>query len=194
MNKYTANAGQRETAITHATSILIRALDPMPSRQGLNDTPLRVARAWAEWCSGYDVDVATLFTTFEDGAEGCDQMVVVKDIPFYSHCEHHLAPFFGTATVAYIPKGKVIGLSKLSKVVDTYARRLQVQERMTNQIADIIDVNLRPQGVGVVVRARHLCMESRGVRQQGHSTLTSALRGAIKEDGTARAEFLALSR
>lgn len=180
--------------IAYATSQLINELDPTPARQGIRETPERVARAWEEWCSGYGVDIPGLFKCFNDGADGCDQMVVVKDIPFYSQCEHHLAPFFGTATVAYIPKGKLIGLSKLPKLVDAYARRLQVQERMTNQIADAIDTNLSPVGVGVVVRARHLCMESRGIRQQGHHTVTSALRGVIRELGEARSEFLALAR
>jgi GTP cyclohydrolase I len=121
-------------------------------------------------------------------------MVVVKDMPFYTHCEHHMAPFFGTATVAYIPAGKIVGLSKLSRVVNAYARRLQVQERLTNQIADAINDNLQPKGVGVVLKARHLCMESRGICQQGSSTVTSALRGVMRDVPEARAEFLDLAR
>jgi GTP cyclohydrolase I len=120
-------------------------------------------------------------------------MVVVRNIPFYSQCEHHLAPFFGTATISYIPQQKIIGLSKLSRMLDIFARRLQVQERLTNQVADALFDNLNPLGVGVLIRARHLCMESRGVCQQGHETVTSALRGAMKEDARARAEFMQLT-
>jgi len=121
-------------------------------------------------------------------------MVIVKDIPFYTHCEHHMAPFFGTATVAYIPNGRIVGLSKISRIVDMFARRLQVQERLTNQIADALAENLLPKGVGVVIKARHLCMESRGICQQGHHTITSALRGVLKEDEKARAEFMSLAK
>lgn len=163
-------------------------------REGLRDTPLRVVKAWSEWTSGYEVNVPGLLKCFEDGANGCDEMVLVNDIPFYSHCEHHLAPFFGTVSVGYIPQGKIVGLSKLSRLVDAFGRRLQVQERMTNQIADALWENLSPIGVGVVVRARHLCMESRGVRQQGHHTVTSALRGVFKDSQEARAEFMQLTR
>jgi GTP cyclohydrolase I len=132
--------------------------------------------------------------TFEDGAEGADEMVVVKDIPFYTHCEHHMAPFFGTATIAYLPDKKIVGLSKLNRVLDAYARRLQVQERLTCQVADAIMNNLSPLGCGVVIKARHLCMESRGVCQQGHHTITSALRGLFKEESAVRSEFMALAR
>lgn len=161
-------------------------------RPGLHDTPDRVAKAWLhEWCSGYYVNVPALLKTFEDGADGVDEMIVVKDIPVYSHCEHHLAMIFGTATVAYIPNGKIVGLSKINRVVDAYARRLQVQERLTNQVAEAIWAHLHPLGVAVRVKARHMCMESRGVRQQGHYTVTQALRGVFKEDAKARAEFLA---
>lgn len=162
-------------------------------RPGLIETPARVAKAWAHWTSGYDKDPADVLKVFEDGAEGYDEMVVVKDIPIYSKCEHHLADIFGTATVAYIPNGRVVGLSKLSRVVNIYARRLQVQERMTAQIADALNNNLRPLGVGVLLRCRHMCMESRGICQQGHHTITSALRGALKDDASARAEFMALA-
>jgi GTP cyclohydrolase I len=130
---------------------------------------------------------------FEDGAEKHDQMITVKDIPIYSHCEHHMAPIFGTVTISYIPDGKIVGLSKLSRLANIYARRLQVQERMTDQIADALYGNLQPVGVGVMVKARHLCMESRGVCQQGHHTITTALRGALK-DGAPREEFLRLAQ
>lgn len=162
-------------------------------REGLRETPKRVAKAWAKWTEGYYMDAADILKVFEDGAENCDEMVIVKDIPIYSHCEHHLAAIFGTATIAYIPNGKIVGLSKLSRLADMYGRRLQVQERLTNQIADALEKHLQPLGVGVVIRARHMCMESRGVCQQGHHTITSALRGNIKDNLETRAEFMALA-
>lgn len=164
------------------------------NREGLQETPARVAKAWKQWTSGYNVDIPALLKVFEDGADGYDEMVMVKDIPIYSKCEHHLADIFGTCTIAYIPNGKIVGLSKLSRVADAFARRLQVQERLTSQIANALNDNLNPQGVGVIIRARHMCMEARGICQQGHHTVTSALRGVFKTDPTARAEFLALAR
>jgi GTP cyclohydrolase I len=173
---------------------LLQFIGENPERGGLEETPARVAKAWAFWCSGYDQDIGALLKTFEDGAEGCDEMVVVKDIPFYTHCEHHMAPFFGTATIAYLPDKKIVGLSKLNRVLNAYARRLQVQERLTAQVADALMEHLKPLGCGVVVKARHLCMESRGVCQQGHHTVTSALRGVFKDEPSARAEFLQLAR
>ncbi len=160
-------------------------------RPGLLETPERVAKAWEHWTSGYNKDVSKIFTTFEDGAENYDEMVVVRDLPFYSHCEHHMAPFFGRATIAYIPDGRIVGLSKLARLLDIYACRLQVQERLTNQVATAIEGHLEPLGVGVVIKARHLCMESRGICKQGHYTITSALSGAIKDQPETRAEFLA---
>lgn len=164
-------------------------------RGGLKDTPFRVARAWKEWCSGYNHNPDEVFKHFEDGAAKYDEMVIVRDIPFYSHCEHHLAPFFGTTSIAYIPTGRVLGISKLARLTDIFSRRLQVQERLTNQIADTLmeHAQLKPAGVGVLIKARHLCMESRGIKQQGHQTITSALRGAILEKPAARAEFLNLT-
>lgn len=172
---------------------LLHAIGEDPGRPGLLATPGRVARAWEEWASGYNVNVANLLTTFEDGAENVDEMVVIRNIPFYSHCEHHLAPIFGTVTIAYIPDGRIVGLSKLNRLVDAYARRLQVQERMTTQIADAIMKHLKPLGCGIVVSGRHLCMESRGIKQQGHSTHTSALRGVFKEEPEVRSEFMLLA-
>lgn len=160
-------------------------------REGLRETPARVAKAWGHWCGGYHMDPAEILKVFEDGADHYDEMVLVRDIPLYSKCEHHLADIFGTACVAYIPNGRIVGLSKLSRLVDCFARRLQVQERLTVQIADALQEHLKPLGVGVLIRARHMCMESRGIRQQGHHTVTTALRGAMKEDGRTRAEFLA---
>jgi GTP cyclohydrolase I len=163
-------------------------------RPGLVETPSRVVKAWEEKTSGYGVDIPGLLKVFEDGAEGYDEMVIVKDIPIYSQCEHHLESIFGTATIAYIPNGKIVGLSKLSRLADAFARRLQVQERLTAQIADALNENLQPKGVGVIIKARHMCMESRGLKQQGHHTITSALRGVIKTDPTARSEFLLLAQ
>lgn len=162
-------------------------------REGLAETPARVVKAWKHWCSGYDADIPALLKVFEDGADGYDEMVMVKNIPIYSKCEHHLADIFGTCTIAYIPNGRIVGLSKLSRVADAFARRLQVQERLTCQIADALHDNLIPKGVGVIIKARHMCMESRGLCQQGHHTVTSALRGVLKDDPTARAEFMALA-
>jgi GTP cyclohydrolase I len=164
-----------------------------PARGGLTETPRRVAKAWEYWAGGYSMDPGAVLKVFEDGAEGMNEMVMVKDIPFYSHCEHHMAPFFGKATVAYIPDGRIVGLSKINRLVDGFARRLQVQERLTTQIADAIATHLQPKGVGVILSARHLCMESRGVCQHGHSTTTSALRG-VMVDGAVRQEFLHLAR
>lgn len=165
-----------------------------PLRPGLLETPIRVAKAFEHWFGGYAIDVPSLFKVFEDGAEGADQMVAVCHIPFYSKCEHHMADIFGHATVAYIPRGRIVGLSKLNRVVDAYARRLQVQERLTNNIADAIQTHLDPIGVGVYITARHMCIESRGVCQHGHHTVTTALRGAIKDEPQTRAEFLALCK
>lgn len=173
---------------------LLQFVGEDPERGGLLETPRRVAKAWGHWCSGYGKNAADILKVFEDGAEKCDEMVIVKDIPIYSKCEHHLADIFGTVTIAYIPNGKIVGLSKLSRLADMFARRLQVQERLTNQIADALEEHLQPKGVGVIVRARHLCMESRGICQQGHHTITSALRGVLKDKPEARAEFMELAK
>jgi GTP cyclohydrolase I len=168
--------------------------DPDPSREGLRETPDRVSAAWEHWLSGYAVDVDALCKVFDDGGEGYDEMVFVGTIPFYSHCEHHLAPFFGEAHVAYIPfNRKIIGLSKIPRVVDAFARRLTVQERITTQVADTLERNLKPRGVGVIIEARHLCVESRGVGKPGTITRTCALRGVMRESAGARAEFLSMA-
>lgn len=164
------------------------------AREGLDETPKRVVKAWDTWFGGYNIDPVEILKVFEDGAEGVDEMVIEVDIPFYTHCEHHMAPFFGLASVAYIPDGKVLGLSKMNRLVDIFARRLQVQERLTNQIADALETHLKPKGVGVLLRARHMCVESRGVQHRGCSTTTSALRGAIKNEPDARMEFLTLAK
>ena len=183
---------------------LIAIIGEDPTRGGLVETPRRVLEAWKYWAGGYDVDVQALLKCFEDGSEKYDEMIIVSNISFHSHCEHHLAPFFGVAHVGYLPNKRIVGLSKLARVVDAYARRLQVQERMTQQIANalyaggergVVDqmTGFAPRGVGVIVEARHLCMESRGVTKSGAITTTSALLGVMKESG-AREEFLALAR
>lgn len=184
--------GDAEGGIVPNIIRILEYIGEDPHRGGLLETPKRVAKAWDYWFGGYNKEPAEILKTFEDGAEQCDEMVIVKDIPFYSHCEHHMAPIFGTASVAYIPNGKIVGLSKLSRLVDLFARRLQVQERLTNQIAEALQEHLDPKGVGVLIRARHLCMESRGICQQGHHTVTSALRGVMREPGGAREEFINL--
>lgn len=164
-----------------------------PTRPGLLETPERVVKAWREWFDGYGKDPASVLKTFEDGAEGCgDEMVLVKNIDIKSWCEHHMAPFFGVAHIAYIPNGRIVGLSKLPRLADIFSRRLQVQERLTNQIADAINEHLDPKGVGVVIEATHFCMCSRGVNKQGSTTITSALRKAFKDDPSCRSEFMSL--
>jgi GTP cyclohydrolase I len=163
-----------------------------PEREGLLRTPERVAKSLSWLTSGYATDVADVvgegvFT------EETDQMVMVRDIEMYSLCEHHLLPFFGKVHVAYVPNGKIIGLSKLPRIVEVFARRLQVQERLTQQIADAISEVLQPRGVGVVIEAAHLCMMMRGVEKQSSSTITSALRGVFRDDARTREEFLRLA-
>lgn len=180
-----------------ADDIVVRLLQYLgedPERQGLTETPARVLKAWKHWCSGYTLKPEDVLKSFKDGAEGVDEMVLVKNIPIYSHCEHHLAPFFGVAHIAYIPNGHIAGLSKLVRLAEVFARRLQVQERITNQIADALTEHLSARGAGVVLECRHLCMESRGVCKSGATTVTSAMRGAMLDKPAARAELLSLVR
>lgn len=172
----------------------IASLGENPDRAGLRDTPARMTRAWQHWTSGYAQDPAEILKTFEDGAEEYNELIVVKGIPVYSHCEHHLAPFFGTAIIGYVPHGKIVGLSKLTRLVDCFSKRLQVQERMTSQIATALMTQLEPKAVGVVLRCRHLCMESRGIRSPGEETVTSAMLGELQPNLAMRTEFLALAR
>lgn len=171
---------------------LIRLIGDDPTREGLRETPDRVVKAWQHWGSGYMVDVDKVLKVFKDGADNYDQFILVKNIPVYSHCEHHLAPFFGVASIGYIPNGKIVGLSKFGRLVDAYARRLQVQERLTQQIAQAIQTHLAPKAVGVVLDCRHLCMESRGIQVQGTSTKTSAMHGLMLTDPAVKAEFFNL--
>lgn len=173
---------------------LLQYIGEDPEREGLVETPKRMAKAWDFWTSGYQMDPKEIFKTFADGGENYDQMLVLDPIPFYSHCEHHLAAIFGDVYIAYIPNGRIAGLSKFARLVDVFARRLQVQERLTTQIAQVINDELKPLGVAVVVRARHFCIESRGVQKPGVKTTTSAMHGVFRVNPETRAEFLSLVR
>lgn len=163
-----------------------------PTREGLIDTPARVGRAWREYCAGYGEDPAVhLERTFEEVA-GYDEVVLLRDIPFHSHCEHHMAPIVGTASIAYLPTNRVVGISKLARVLHGFARRLQIQERLTAEIAQCIWDNLEPLGVAVVIKAQHGCMTGRGVRTHGVDMVTSKVLGCFRDDPSSRKEVLAL--
>lgn len=182
-----------DTGVIRAvTDLLIAAEGNAILRPGLEETPARFAKAWEFFTSGYRQDPAEVLKTFEDGAQGYNGMVVVNKIPVFSMCEHHLLVFFGQARIAYIPDGRVLGLSKFARLVEVFSRRLQVQERLTVQIADALQEHLQPKGLGVILECRHLCMEARGVKTQGSVTATSALRGCFNEDKV-RHEFLSLN-
>ena len=172
----------------------LKSVGEDPDRPGLLETPHRVSKAWKHWTSGYEQNPADVLKTFEDGAEEYNELIVVRNIPVYSHCEHHLAPFFGKATVGYMPDGKIVGLSKLTRLVDCFAKRLQVQERLTIQVANALMEHLQPKAVGVVIRCRHLCMESRGIKTAGEETVTSAMLGELQPNLAMRTEFLDLAR
>jgi GTP cyclohydrolase I len=175
-----------------AVRTLLRWAGDDPSREGLAGTPGRVVRSYEEFFAGYDIDpVALLDRTFEE-IEGYDEMVVLRDISFESHCEHHLVPIIGKAHVAYMPRHRVVGISKLARVVDAYAKRLQIQEKMTAQIANAIDTVLSPRGVAVVVEAQHQCMTTRGVHKPGVAMVTSRMLGCFRDDAATRREFLGL--
>jgi len=173
-----------------AVRTLLRWAGDDPSREGLSDTPQRVVDAYRDWFSGYQIDPAAyLRRTFEEVA-GYDEMIVLRDISFESHCEHHIAPMIGRVHIGYLPADKVVGISKLARVVDGYARRLQVQEKLTAQIADCIAEVLKPRGVGVVVDAAHECMTTRGVHKRSVSMVTSRMIGSFRSDARTRSEFL----
>jgi GTP cyclohydrolase I len=177
-------------AAEQAVRTLLRWAGDDPRREGLRDTPQRVVDAYRDWFSGYAIDPAAyLRRTFEE-VGGYDEMVVLRDISFESHCEHHMAPIIGQVHIGYLPADKVVGISKLARVVDGYARRLQVQEKLTAQIAECINEVLKPRGVGVVVDAVHQCMTTRGVHKRGVSMVTSRMTGAFRSDARTRAEFL----
>jgi GTP cyclohydrolase I len=184
-----SKSGIDTDAIREATEHILRAVGENPDRDGIQRTPQRVARMYAELCSGYRIDPVALVNDALFQVK-YDEMVIVRDIEFYSLCEHHLLPFLGRVHVAYLPNGKVLGLSKIPRVVDMYARRLQVQERMTRQIADFIRDLLQPLGVGVVVEALHLCTMMRGVQKHNARMTTSAMHGAFRSNPATRQEFL----
>ena len=178
--------------VAKAVETLIRWAGDDPSREGLRDTPLRVARAWKEYCAGYDDDPGVHLKRVFEEVGGYDDIVLLKDIPFQSHCEHHMAPIIGRAHIAYLPKNRVVGISKLARVLHGFARRLQVQERLTAEVADCIWDHLKPQGVAVVIEATHACMTARGVRTPGVGMVTSRMMGVFREDERSRREILAL--
>ena len=179
-------------AVQEAIRTLIRWAGDDPAREGLVDTPARVARAWKEYCQGYGEEPAShLHRTFDE-VGGYDELVLLKDIPFQSHCEHHLAPIIGKAAIAYMPKNRVVGISKLARVLNGFARRLQIQERLTAEVAQCIWDNLKPHGVAVVIEASHACMTARGVRTPGVGMVTSRLMGCFLDDNRSRKEVLSL--
>jgi GTP cyclohydrolase I len=178
--------------VQEAVRTLLRWVGEDPDREGLRDTPKRHAKAWREYCAGYDEDPGIhLARTFEEVA-GYDEIVLLKDIPFQSHCEHHLAPITGKASIAYLPKDRVVGISKLARVLHGYARRLQIQERLTAEIAQAIWDHLKPAGVAVVIEAQHGCMTGRGVKTHGVGMVTSRMLGCFLEDRSSRAELMSL--
>ena len=178
--------------VADAIRTLIRWAGDDPTREGLVDTPKRVARAWKEYCQGYGDDPAHHLSRQFEEVGGYDEIVLLKDIPFQSHCEHHMAPIIGKAHIAYLPTNWVVGISKLARVLHAYARRLQVQERLTAEVANCIWDNLKPQGVAVVIEASHACMTARGVRTPGVSMTTSRMMGVFRDDERSRKEVLAL--
>ena len=178
--------------VADAVRALLRWAGDDPEREGLVDTPRRVARAWKEYCAGYGDDPAGHLSRVFEEVGGYDEIVLLKDIPFQSHCEHHMAPIIGKAHIAYLPKDHVVGISKLARVLNAFARRLQVQERLTAEVADCIWDNLKPQGVAVVIEASHACMTARGVRTPGVGMVTSRMMGVFRDDERSRKEVLAL--
>jgi GTP cyclohydrolase I len=176
--------------LAETVASLLEQLGQNPDREGLIDTPRRVAESLRYLTEGYDADPQGIVGDALFALDGYDDMVVVKDIAFYSLCEHHLLPFFGRVHIGYVPEGRVVGLSKLPRLVDMYSRRLQVQERMTREIAEAINTVVTPRGVGVVVEGRHLCIEMRGVEKENSQTVTSCMLGVFRSDERTRAEFL----
>ncbi|MFA6220207.1 MAG: GTP cyclohydrolase I FolE [Erythrobacter sp.] len=175
-----------------AVRTLIEWAGDDPTREGLVDTPSRVARAWKEYCRGYGEDPSHHLSRVFEEVGGYNEIVLLKDIPFQSHCEHHMAPIIGKAAIAYLPRERVVGISKLARVLHGFAQRLQVQERLTAEVADCIWENLQPQGVAVVIEASHSCMSARGVNTQGVGMITSRMMGTFLEDQRSRKEVLSL--
>mgnify|MGYP000542527630 CR=1 FL=1 len=178
--------------VQDAIRTLIKWAGDDPTREGLVDTPKRVARAWKEYCQGYDEDPAHHLSRVFEEVGGYDEIVLLKDIPFQSHCEHHMAPIIGKAAIAYLPTDRVVGISKLARVLHGYARRLQVQERLTAEVAQCIQDHLNPRGVAVVIEASHACMTARGVRTPGVTMVTSQVMGTFRKDHKSREEVLKL--
>ncbi|MWV27818.1 GTP cyclohydrolase I FolE [Aurantiacibacter rhizosphaerae] len=178
--------------VQDAIRTLIEWAGDDPTREGLLDTPARVARAWKEYCLGYNEDPAHHLARVFEEVGGYDEIVLLKDIPFQSHCEHHMAPIIGKAAIAYLPTDRVVGISKLARVLHGYARRLQVQERLTAEVAHCIQEHLNPRGVAVVIEASHACMTARGVRTPGVSMVTSQVMGTFRKDSKSREEVLKL--
>ncbi|MBT3915217.1 MAG: GTP cyclohydrolase I FolE [Rhodospirillaceae bacterium] len=185
------NKPSREEAEA-AVRVLLQWAGDDPSRNGLIDTPARVVRAYEEYFSGYDDDPVKILGRSFDETEGYDEVVVLKDIPFASHCEHHIAPILGKVHIAYLPKSRVVGISKLARLVETYGRRLQIQEKMTAQIANTLNDVLDPLGVAVVIEAAHECMTTRGIDKPGVNMVTSTMLGAFRDDPSTRREFMAI--
>ena len=179
-----------EKQVEDAVRTLLAWAGDDPGRQGLKDTPSRVARAYKEWFKGYDEDPEAMLKRTFDETAGYDEIITLRDIPFQSFCEHHLAPITGFAHIGYLPKGRVVGISKLARVVDAFARRLQIQERLTAQIADTIQKVLKPEGVAVVIKATHGCMTTRGVHKHGAGMVTSRMLGCFRENQATRHEFM----
>jgi GTP cyclohydrolase I len=189
-----STARPSEAEAEQAVRTLLRYIGEDPDREGLLDTPMRVVKSYKELFSGYGQNAdEVLGRTFEE-VSGYDDMVLVKDIPFFSHCEHHMVPIIGKAHIAYLPDGKVLGLSKLARTVDIFARRLQTQESMTAQIAAAIDENLAPRGTAVFIEADHMCMAMRGVQKLGASTMTTTFTGVFKSDPREQARFMSMLR
>lgn len=178
--------------VQEAVRTLIEWAGDDPSREGLLDTPKRVARAWREYCQGYEYDPAIHLSRVFEEVGGYDEVVLLKDIPFQSHCEHHMAPIIGKAAIAYLPRDHVVGISKLARVLHGYARRLQIQERLTAEVAQCIWEHLKPHGVAVVIEANHACMTARGVRTPGVGMITSRMMGTFRDDERSRKEVLSL--
>ncbi|TIX52026.1 GTP cyclohydrolase I FolE [Alteraurantiacibacter aquimixticola] len=178
--------------VQDAIRTLIRWSGDNPDREGLVDTPARVARAWKEYCQGYDEDPSHHLSRVFEEVGGYDEIVLLKDIPFQSHCEHHMAPIIGKAAIAYLPNDHVVGISKLARVLHGYARRLQIQERLTAEVAECIWKHLEPRGVAVVIEASHACMTARGVRTPGVNMVTSRVMGLFRSDSKSREEVLKL--
>ncbi len=180
------------TEVEAAFRTIIRWTGDNPDRDGLLNTPARLARAYEEYFRGYNEDPETILSTTFEETEGYDEMIILRGIRFESHCEHHIAPIIGRAWVAYIPDGRVVGISKLARIVEVYAKRLQIQEKMTAQIANAINNVLQPQGVGVIIKAEHYCMTARGIMKPGTDLVTSRMLGIFRSNAATRQEFLSM--